>query len=98
MSSPSETEVERDLEAAKCLARSVADALASEPTLEAVTINRARQTISVATLGKADVPRLTEHITTTVRKAQETSASRHCNLLAGEGDCETCDTPLSPQE
>src|SRR6185295_12238731 len=29
---------------------------------------------------------------------QESGVSRHCNLLAGEGDCDTCDTPLSPQE
>ena len=46
----------------KCLARSVADALAEDPTLEAVTVDQARQTISVATLGKTDVPKLTERI------------------------------------
>ncbi|MBI3848848.1 MAG: cadmium-translocating P-type ATPase [Verrucomicrobia bacterium] len=98
MSLPSQTEAPRDSETPKCLARSVADALATEPTLEAVTINRARQTISVATLGRADVPRLTERITTTIRKGQEADVSHHCHLLAGEGDCQTCDTPLSPQE
>ncbi|HEX7469226.1 MAG TPA: hypothetical protein VF437_00600, partial [Verrucomicrobiae bacterium] len=36
----------------QCLARSVVDTLAEEPTLEAVTIDRARQKISVATLGR----------------------------------------------
>ena len=98
MSLRSETEVERGAETSKCLARSVADALAHEPTLEAVTINRGRQTISVATLGKVDVPKLTESIAATVRKAQAADTNRHCNLLAGEGDCQTCDTPLSPPE
>ena len=41
--------------AESCLARSVVDTLADEPTLEAVTIDRAQQKISVATLGR--VPR-----------------------------------------
>ena len=39
----------------KCLARSVAEALAENPTLEAVTVDQAHHTISVATLGRADV-------------------------------------------
>jgi len=82
----------------KCLARSVADALAQNPSLEAVTINRARQTISVATLGQIDVPKLTERITATIRRVQETPASIPCTLLAGEGDCQTCDRPLSELE
>jgi len=95
---PPETEAEHEGDTSKCLARSVADALASEPTLEAVTINRARHTISVATLGKADIPKLSERITTTVRKAQEANINQHCNLLVGKGDCKTCDNPLSPHE
>src|ERR1043166_556865 len=55
---------------AQCLARSVVDALESEPTLEAVTIDRARHTISVATLGKADLPQLTERIRDTVERTR----------------------------
>ena len=46
-----------------CLARSVVDTLAEEPALEAVTFDRARQKISVATLGKTDVEKLTARIT-----------------------------------
>ena len=38
--------------AGQCLARSVVDTLAEEPALEAVTIDRAHQKISVATLGR----------------------------------------------
>src|SRR5437899_293813 len=81
-----------------CLARSVVDALSDEPTLEAVTINRARQTISLATLGQANVPRLTERISGTIQRSQQVSEERHCNLLAGDGDCLTCPQPLSERE
>ena len=68
----------------KCLARSVAEALAEDPTLEAVTVDQARHTISVATLGKTDVPKLTERISATVRHAQEAGPLQPCTLLAGE--------------
>src|SRR3984957_2724597 len=54
---------------AGCLACSVTEAVAQEPALEAVTVNRSQKTISVATLGRADVPRITERITTTIQKA-----------------------------
>jgi Zn2+/Cd2+-exporting ATPase len=83
-------------ETTHCLTRSVVDTLAQEPALEAVTIDRARKTISVATLGRADVPRLAERIRTEFETAQTTD--RHCNLLTGEGDCFTCGAPLSETE
>jgi Cd2+/Zn2+-exporting ATPase len=85
-------------DASKCLARSVVDALGAEPALEAVTINRARQTISVATLGKTDEPRLVQSVTGRIQKAYETGSSEQCQLLQGEGDCQTCGAPLSPTE
>jgi len=69
-------------EGAKCLARSVADALAEDPTLEAVTVDRVRHTISVATLGQTDVPKLTERISATVQRAQAADAEQCCTLLA----------------
>src|SRR5258706_3761269 len=83
---------------AKCLARSVAEVLAENPALEAVTIDQGRQTISVATIGRADVPKLTERISATVRRAQEAAAGPPCNLLAGQGDCQTCAQPLADLE
>ncbi len=46
-----------------CLARSVADTLAEEPSLEAVTFDVAQNKISVATLGLADVEKLTRRLT-----------------------------------
>ena len=90
--------VERPSVPQKCLARSVMDALSEEPALEAVTIDRARQTISVATLGQADVGKLTEKISSSIRLAQEAAANEPCSLLAGEGDCQTCIRPLSEPE
>jgi len=81
-----------------CLARSVVNTLAEEPTLEAVTIDRAQQKISVATLGRADVAKLTERITTRFQAAQAADAGRACSLLSGAGDCFSCDTPLSEDE
>src|ERR1043166_8506730 len=98
MSAPQKDVATCDAEAEKCLARSVADALAQNPALEAVTINRARHTISVATLGNTDVPKLTERISATVRRAQEAAGKTACALLAGEGDCQTCEQPLSEVE
>src|SRR2546427_5878758 len=98
MSTRPEADPAPEPDAAKCLARSVADALAENPLLEAVTINRARHTISLATLGQADVPKLTERISATVQRAQEASEQTSCTLLAGEGDCHTCVQPLSDLE
>src|SRR5258708_7604325 len=81
-----------------CLVRSVLTAFAAEPTLEAVTVNKAEKTINIATLGKADEAKLAERITFTVQQAQEADAKRRCALLEGTGDCTTCDAPLSPLE
>jgi Cd2+/Zn2+-exporting ATPase len=90
-------ETDAAAETAKCLARSVTDVLAEEPTVEAVTLNRLQKTISVATLGRVDVPRITERISATVQNAQAGSGST-CGLLSGESDCNTCVTPLTTQE
>ena len=85
-------------EPSPCLARSVVNALSEDPALEAVTIDRGRRTISVATLGRTDVPRLTERISGTFEQAQKTRAKRQCTLLSGEGECRTCVHPLSDLE
>jgi Cd2+/Zn2+-exporting ATPase len=88
----------RKPDSGKCLARSVAQALAEDPTLEAVTVDQAHHTISVATLGKTDVPKLTERISATIQRAQESNALHPCTLLAGETTCQTCGQPLSDFE
>ena len=71
MSRTSEPPVPASPDNPTCLARSVVDVLSREPSLEAVTINRAEQKISVATLGKIDEPRVNENITGRIQKAYE---------------------------
>ena len=98
MSVKSQTETESQPAAVKCLTRSVLDALAEEPALEAVTFDAAQQKISVATLGRADVGKLTQNLAGRIQSAQNSEAGRACSLLAGQNDCATCDFPLSEAE
>jgi Zn2+/Cd2+-exporting ATPase len=98
MSATAKPDATRKADPGKCLARSVAQALAEDPTLEAVTVDQAHHTISVATLGQTDVPKLTERISATIQEAQESDASKPCTLLAGETTCQTCGQPLSDFE
>lgn len=81
-----------------CLARSVLEALAEEPTLEAVTVDQANQKISVATLGRTDVGKITDRLTGKIQAAQDAPATEFCNLLKGKPDCSTCAHPLSATE
>jgi Cd2+/Zn2+-exporting ATPase len=81
-----------------CLARSVADTLAEEPTLEAVTFDGAQKKISVATLGRTDVDKLTQRLAGRIQSAQNAQGKGACSLLAGKGDCATCESPLSENE
>ena len=81
-----------------CIVRSVASALASDPSLEAVTIDRAQKTISVATLGKVDEERIAHQITERVRRAEAVAAQQQCTLLTGNADCASCKVPLTPTE
>src|SRR5208282_4144135 len=101
MNAPPEDRPAHESDAGHCLARSVVDTLADEPALEAVTIDRAHQKISLATLGRVPqggMNRLAERITNQFETAQAVSAERHCSLLTGRSDCATCDMPLSEAE
>ena len=98
MATPAATASARPPGTEKCLARSLADTLAEEPGLEAVTIDRARRKISVATLGRTDVEKLTERLTQKLSTAQSAVAENRCSLLAGKNDCATCRQPLSETE
>jgi Cd2+/Zn2+-exporting ATPase len=88
--SPDNTEI--------CLARSVVDTLAEEPSLEAVTIDPVEKKISVATLGRVPqegMEKLTRRVTGKIHAAQE----RHvCSLLDGVDHCSVCESPLSDAE
>lgn len=92
------TTARRDGPSARCLARSVVATLAEEPALEAVTIDRAQQKISLATLGRTDVARLTDRLTEKFHQAQEATADDACGLLTGHGNCDACALPLSARE
>ncbi|HWV99685.1 MAG TPA: cation-translocating P-type ATPase [Candidatus Acidoferrum sp.] len=98
MSSSAPSQTTPDGESRACLTRSVVRALADDPTLEAVTIDRARKTISVATMGRTDAPRLADQISRTFEEAQATKAKRRCTLLAGHGECDDCVQPVSELE
>ena len=58
-----------------------------EPALEAVKIDRAKRSISLATLGKPD-PELESIVTSQIRALQEKTPA--CRLLEGEPNCESC--------
>jgi Zn2+/Cd2+-exporting ATPase len=98
MNAPPSIPTSRGGMTSSCFTRAVADVLAEEPALEAVTIDRTHQKISVATLGRTDVEKLSARITTQFQQAQETASGQTCSLLSGVGDCQTCETPLTAQE
>src|ERR1700722_3073602 len=96
-SSPNKRETQHD-ETEQCLARSVVDTLAEEPSLEAVTIDAAQQKISVATLGRTDVDKLTQRLTEKFQSSQNADPQHACSLLNGKSDCAVCGLPLSANE
>jgi Cd2+/Zn2+-exporting ATPase len=75
--------------------RSIAGSFATEPALEAVTINEVQEKISVATLGRADEAKLAAQVTKLVERAQ---TDFPCGLLTGKEDCVTCAAPLATAE
>lgn len=83
---------------ANCLARSLAETLAEEPSLEAVTIDRAHQKISVATLGRTDVAKITERVSHQLAAAESAGGENRCSLLVGKDECLTCRNPLTEAE
>jgi len=96
-SSPGKPETHHD-DDEQCIARSVVDTLAEEPSLEAVTIDAAHQKISVATLGRTDVEKLTKRLTDKFQSAQNSDSNHACTLLSGKSDCAVCGSPFSEAE
>jgi Zn2+/Cd2+-exporting ATPase len=96
-SPPKETEpgLESD---SPCLVHAVAETMKEEPALEAVKFDRARQSISVATLGRADKEELEQNLAGRIKKVQERSGGSGCDLLEGKGDCQSCPLPLSDED
>src|SRR6266540_2180477 len=81
-----------------CLTQTVAEAMKSEPALEAVKINRAQRSISVATLGRPKTPDLEGYLTAQIRQIEQAEAGQRCALLDGAADCSTCPMPQPPAE
>ena len=81
-----------------CLTRTVAEAMKSEPALEAVKINRAQRSISVATLGRPKAPDLEGFLTAQIRRMEQAEAGQRCALIDGAADCSTCPVPQAPAE
>ena len=61
--------------------------------LEAVTVDPERQTVSVATLGQADLDRLRGLLSDSLQRAQDCRPTSQCAMLDGGGDCASCATP-----
>jgi Zn2+/Cd2+-exporting ATPase len=74
-----------------CLIRTVTRAMAGEPALEAVKVDRERGAISVATLGQPRSTDLVGDLTEELRRLEPSGEERGCDLLAGKSDCEQCD-------
>ena len=81
-----------------CLTRTVAEAMRDEPSLEAVKINRAERSISLATLGRPKTSDLEGTLTARIRQIEQADASQRCALLDGAVDCATCPVPQPPAE
>src|SRR5881409_1474722 len=74
----------------RCLTRTVAEAMRSEPALEAVKIDRAQRSISVATLGRPKTPDLEGFLTAQIRRMEQAEAGQRCALIDGAADCSSC--------
>src|SRR3989442_994332 len=81
-----------------CLLRTVADAMKDEPALEAVRIDRARRSVSVATLGKPRNADLERSLVAQIRQMEEVDKDQRCALFDGVSDCSTCPVPQSPEQ
>ncbi|HXT39227.1 MAG TPA: heavy metal translocating P-type ATPase [Candidatus Angelobacter sp.] len=80
-----------------CLTRTVAEAMNAEPALEAVKINRAQRSISVATLGLPKTPDLEGRLSAQIRQIELAESGLRCALLEGAPDCSTCPAPQPPE-
>ena len=73
-----------------CLVNTATAAFVAEPALEAIKINRAENSISVATLGRANNAELESFLASRIQQIQQSTAEPHCALLEGQADCSGC--------
>lgn len=81
-----------------CLIQTITDAMKAEPALEAVKVDRAKQSLSVATLGRPQKADWGDHLTAQLQAAREDESSHHCRLLEGDPDCGRCRAPITGEE
>jgi len=72
----------------------MAEVMASEPSLEAVKLDRGRQNLSVATLGRADSAAIEKTVSERVAQLRQREDASQCGLLQGSSDCTTCPTTI----
>src|SRR5262245_61042959 len=98
MKTPAAMTETRDEAAAEspCLVKTMAEAFSAEPSLEAVRIDHAGQSVSVATLGKPDSLPIERDVGARIKRLQEGNERGHCQLLLGHEGCDTCPTPYPP--
>jgi Cd2+/Zn2+-exporting ATPase len=79
------------------MVRAVAGVLREHPVLEAVTIDCARGSVSLATLGRVDSASISQKVTERISTARSKPA-RGCGISVGGCSCTHCELPLSQQE
>ena len=77
-----------------CLARALADVIATEPKLEAVTLSPEAEALSLATMGAVDSTKLEQQVEQAILTGSKSGQTTGCGLLAGTNDCSTCPNPL----
>src|ERR1041384_5544592 len=87
------TKVASDTSQPNCLVQTVAEVMRREPALQAVKIDRAQHSISLATLGQPK-PDLERVVTQQIRALQ--SQEPGCRLRAGDPNCDTCSVAVDP--
>ena len=80
-----------------CVVHVVANALATEPSLEAVTLDRENHAVSIAVLGKDKDDELAGRIAAKIEEIRP-EATDHCGLLEGKKSCNSCNVPFAPFE
>ena len=85
--------------AADCVVHAAAHILATEPALEAVTLDLEQRPVSIAVLGPESTdPTLSNRVFTCIDRARQSANHRRCGLLDGEADCQACGIPFAPFE
>lgn len=74
----------------KCLIETVAQEMHANPTLEAVRVNRGKEVISVATMGRHDAAMLDADLGDRLKHLQEAQEDAPCALLHGNASCAGC--------